>query len=78
MADLATSSSSPHLPRSPSRGLRRLHHRLLHQSARLSGLASAPAERLAAREERISAWSVGDHLEHMSAHLGHHGKGFCS
>lgn len=50
---------------SPSRGLHRLHGRLLRQNDRLSGLAGAAAERLAVREERVSAWSVGDHLEHM-------------
>lgn len=65
MADLATDSSTPCLPDHLSRGLRRLHHRLLRQSARLTGLASTGAERLATREERISAWSVGDHLEHL-------------
>jgi hypothetical protein len=53
------------MPRRPSRGLRRLHHRLLRQSAGLADLANASAERLAVREGRISAWSVGDHLEHM-------------
>jgi hypothetical protein len=65
MADLATGRMNPSVRACPSRGLRRLHARLLRQSAGLSGLAGAAAERLAVREDRVSAWSVGDHLEHM-------------
>ncbi len=51
--------------RRPSRGLRRLHQRLLSQNAGLVDLANATPERLAARAERVSGWSVGDHLEHL-------------
>jgi hypothetical protein len=48
-----------------SAALRRLHRRLLHQNTRLIELAGEPAERLAVQSARISAWSVGQHLEHL-------------
>ncbi len=45
--------------------LHRLCLRLVRQNAVLAALAAGPAERLAARDERTSGWSVGEHLEHM-------------
>jgi hypothetical protein len=51
--------------RSAPGGLRRVHARLLVQADRLLGLTEEPAERLWQPVERVSAWSVGQHVEHL-------------
>lgn len=49
-----------------SRRCRKLFDEAMRQVARLSQLASEPDGRLFQRAERVSAWSVADHLGHLA------------
>lgn len=51
--------------RAASQRCRKLYDELMGQVGRMSDLASGPDERLFARMERVSAWSVADHLAHL-------------
>ncbi len=57
---------SPAASRHPvSKRVRRLHDRACAQAAELESLAGLPATELLCRFEKVSRWSVGEHLAHL-------------
>src|SRR5260370_41616281 len=53
------------LARPASAAMRRLHARVLRQTALMAELARGPEAELAARAPAVSGWSVAEQLEHL-------------
>lgn len=63
---MTTTVAAPGGPARPaSAAIRRLHARVLRQTALMADLARGPEAELAARAPAVSGWSVAEQLEHL-------------